>query len=610
MLATVPRVLGPGETIKLPVTIFAMENNIKKVNVSLEQNPYLEMLGGNNQQVEFTQIGEKVVYFDVKVKDATGIAKVKLQAGSGAEKANYDVELDVRNANPPVTSTQLINLSPGQQWNVTASPIGLPATSTAMIEISSIPNLNLQKRMDYLIQYPHGCIEQTTSGVFPQLYVQQLTELTEERKQSVERNIKAGIGRILNMQAGDGGFSYWPGARESDSWGTNYAGHFLTEAQAAGYNVSDYALQQWKNYQRGKANAWAPGTTNFYGGDLDQAYRLYTLALAKAPELGAMNRLREFKYLSEEAKWRLAAAYKLAGQDNAALKLISGLNTSFKEPVNPGFTYGSAMRDEAMVLETLTLLGRKDKAGELMQSVAAKLAQDYWYSTQTTAYSLMAVAKYCGKNASGAKIIAKAILGGKQTDINSQAYIRQLPVFVSKGSSNVTVANNGSNILYVRLVTKGQPLAGDSNIQVHNNSSLLQMNVSFINKNGTVLDVSNIPQGTDFLAKVTITNPGGRGRYTEMALTQVFPSGWEILNARMLGGEEGAYKSSPSEYQDVRDDRVYTYFDIAENQTLTYYVQLNATYPGRFFMPGTFSEAMYDNNITAGVNGRWVNVVP
>ncbi|MFZ1530167.1 MAG: MG2 domain-containing protein [Ferruginibacter sp.] len=610
MLATVPRVLGPGETIKLPVTIFAMENNIKKVNVSLEANPYLELLAGNNQTVEFNQPGEQVVYFDVKVKEATGIAKVKLQASSGAEKADYDVELDVRNANPPVTSTQLMTLQPGQTWDVTAVPIGLPAGSTAMIEISNIPNLNLQKRLEYLIQYPHGCIEQTTSGVFPQLYVNQLIELDESRKRSVEHNIKAGIGRILNMQTTDGGFGYWPGAREGDSWGSNYAGHFLVEAQTAGYTVSDYALQQWKNYQRGKANAWVPSTSNFYGGDLDQSYRLYTLALAKVPELGAMNRLKEFKYLSNEARWRLAAAYKMVGQEGAALKLISGLPTSFNDPVNPGFTYGSGLRDEAMVLETLTLLGRKDKAKELMETIAADLAQDYWYSTQTTAYSLMAVAKYCGKNESGAKIIAKTNIGGQKTDINSQAYIRQLPVFVNKGSSNVSVTNNGSNMLYVRLVTRGQPLAGDSNIQVRNNTGLLQMNVSYINKNGTTLDVSNIAQGTDFLAKVTITNPGNRGRYTQMALTQVFPSGWEILNARMLGGEEGAYRSSPSEYQDVRDDRVYTYFDIAEKQTLIYYVQLNATYPGRFFMPGTYAEAMYDNNITAGANGKWVNVVP
>jgi uncharacterized protein YfaS (alpha-2-macroglobulin family) len=105
-----------------------------------------------------------------------------------------------------------------------------------------------------------------------------------------------------------------------------------------------------------------------------------------------------------------------------------------------------------------------------------------------------------------------------------------------------------------------------------------------------------------------IKNTGKRGSYNQMALSQIFPSGWEILNARMMGGE-GAFASSASTYQDVRDDRVYTYFNIRENETLTYYVQLNASYLGRYFLPGTFAEAMYDNSITAGVNGKWVEVV-
>ncbi|MGC4103246.1 alpha-2-macroglobulin family protein [Ferruginibacter sp.] len=608
LLATMPRVLGPGETIKLPVTVFAMENNIKNVNLSLQSNPFLEVVGGNAQTVSFSQTGEQMAYFDVKVKPNVGIGKVKLLASSAGEKADYEVELDIRNPNPPVTSISEITLSPGQQWKTTASPIGVAATSTATVEISSVPSMNLQKRLDYLIEYPHGCIEQTTSAVFPQLVLNQLTDLDDYKKAQVDKNVKAGIGKLQNFQRPDGGFSYWPGMAESDEWGSNYAGHFLVEAQANGYFVSDYMLQQWKNYQRGKANSWVPSTTNFYGGDLSQSYRLYTLALAKAPELGAMNRLKEFKYLSPEAKWRLAAAYKLAGQDNTALDLISGLSTTFDVRSNPGFTYGSNIRDEAMVLETLTLLGKKAKAEELMRLIAANLAQNYWYSTQTTAYSLIAIAKFCGKNPSGAKIVSVANIDGKQTDINSATYIRQLPVvFKDQGSSNVTITNKGSNTLYVRMITKGQPLAGDS-LKVNNNPAVLAMSVSYQSQDGKAIDVTKLSQGSDFVAKVVLKNPGGRGYYSQMALSQIFPSGWEILNARMLGGE-GAFKSSFSTYQDIRDDRVYTYFNINSGETLTYYVQLNASYLGRYFLPGTFCEAMYDNTISAGVNGKWVEVV-
>lgn len=607
MLATMPRVLGPGETIKLPVTVFAMENNVRKVNVSLQANPYLEIVGGNSQQVNFTGNGEQMVYFDVRVKPNVGIGKVKLLASSGGEKADYEVELEIRNPNPPVTQVTEMTLSAGQQWKTIANPVGVAASSTAVLEISSVPSMNLQKRLNYLIEYPHGCVEQTTSAVFPQLVLNQLADLDDLKKAQVDRNIKAGIGRLQNFQRPDGSFSYWPGGSESDEWGTNYAGHFLIEAQNNGYLVSDYMLQNWKNFQRGKANAWAPSTTNFYGGDLTQAYRLYGLALAKAPELGAMNRLKEFKYLSAEAKWRLAAAYKLAGQDNTALDLISGLATNFEERVTPGNTFGSALRDQAMVFETLTIMGRKTKAAELLPSIAAKLSQDYWYSTQTTAYSLIAIAKYCGKNPSGAKILANGSVDGKNVDINSASYIKQLPILFAKGSSNVVINNKGSNTLYVRLIIQGQPLAGDS-IKITNIPSALNMSVSYLNQNGAAIDISKLTQGSDFVAKVTITNPGKRGYYSQMALSQIFPSGWEILNARMFDGE-GAFKSSSSTYQDIRDDRVYTYFNIGANQTYTYYIQLNASYLGRFFLPGTYCEAMYDNSITAGVNGKWVEVV-
>ncbi|MEO7044052.1 MAG: MG2 domain-containing protein, partial [Ferruginibacter sp.] len=200
MLATLPRVLGPGETIKLPVTVFAMENNIKKVNVSLQANPFLEVVGTSVQSLDFSSPGEKMLYYDVRVKPNVGIGKVKLMASSGAEKADYEVELDIRNPNPPVTSISEITLAPGQQWKTAASPIGVASTSTGTIEISSMPSMNLQKRLDYLIDYPHGCIEQTTSAVFPQLVLNQLTDLSDYQKAQVDRNVRAGISKLQNFQ--------------------------------------------------------------------------------------------------------------------------------------------------------------------------------------------------------------------------------------------------------------------------------------------------------------------------------------------------------------------------------------------------------------------------
>jgi alpha-2-macroglobulin len=610
ILATAPRVLGPMETIKVPVTVFAADNSVKNVTVSLQSNAYMDVVGAASQNITFSSPGEQVVNFSVKVKSNVGIGDIKVSATSGSENATTEIQLDIRNPNPPVTSVTEKDLTAGQQWKTTVTPIGSAATSKAVIEISSVPPMNLEKRLNYLIEYPYGCIEQTTSAVFPQLVLNQLTDLDDYRKAEIDRNIRAGISSLQDFQRPDGGFSYWPGQPESDEWGTNYAGDFLLEARDKGYTVSATMLQQWTAYQKNKANEWIPQSSNFYGGDLTEAYRLYLLAMAKAPEIGAMNRLKDFTYISPEAKWRLAAAYKLIGQDNVALALINGLPTTFPARYSPGYTYGSDLRDEAMVLETLTLLGRRDQAAAVLTTVASKLAQDDWYSTQTTAYSLIAIAKYCGKNPSGAKIIADIDINGKTTNINSSSYITQVPLDVTKGNVDINVDDKGSNLLYVRLVSQGQPLAND-NLKVNNNPAILGLTVSYITQDGKPLDVTKLPQGTDFVAKVTITNPGRRGYYSDMALSQIFPSGWEILNTRMQddGDAEGSLKSSSYDYQDVRDDRVYTYFGIAERQTLTYYVQLNAAYLGKYFLPGTFCGAMYDNTINAGINGRWIEVV-
>jgi uncharacterized protein YfaS (alpha-2-macroglobulin family) len=103
--------------------------------------------------------------------------------------------------------------------------------------------------------------------------------------------------------------------------------------------------------------------------------------------------------------------------------------------------------------------------------------------------------------------------------------------------------------------------------------------------------------------------------FNEMALTQVFPSGWEIVNTRMNAvGESNAGTSTP-EYQDIRDDRVMTYFDLPfrggdpDNQRpKVYRVLLNAAYAGRYYLAPVSCAAMYDNRIRASVPGKWVEV--
>ncbi|PSL49838.1 hypothetical protein CLV51_1011175 [Chitinophaga niastensis] len=608
LLTTAPRVLGPSETIQLPVTVFGLEPNIRSANVTLSTSSLLEIVGEHTKTVTFSQPGEQIIYFDVKVKPQTGVAKIKVVATSGSEKAEEDVELNVRNPNPVITNVIEYTLDGGKSWNSPYSPVGMAGTNSGVLEVSTIPSLNLGKRLKFLIEYPHGCIEQTTSGVFPQLVLNQLMDLKESQLAEVDRNVKAGINRLKSFQTSDGGFSYWPGQGNSDEWGTNYGGNFLIEAQAHGYTLPPGVLDQWKKYQRNKAGTWAPSTLNFYGSDLTQAYRLYLLALAKVPELGAMNRLKEFKYLSVPAKWRLAAAYKLSGQPEVANSLVHNLSTEVKAYNQMSGTFGSDLRDKAMILETFTILGQRNQANELVKQIAAQLSQnDQWYSTQTTAYSLIAIAKYCGNNKGSSKMNFSYTLNGVKGNVNGQSFVTQVPITFNSNTGNVSLQNNGQNVLYVRLILQGQPDAGQEPV-ASNNPDVLGMQVSYSTRDGKTVDPATLKQGSDFMATVTINNPGKRGYYEQMALSQIFPSGWEIINTRLMENDS-AFHSSPATYMDIRDDRVYTYFNIEENKKRTYNVLLNAAYLGRYYLPATSCEAMYDNTIHAFTPGKWVEVI-
>ncbi|MGB1217914.1 MAG: hypothetical protein ACPG5P_08550, partial [Saprospiraceae bacterium] len=154
------------------------------------------------------------------------------------------------------------------------------------------------------------------------------------------------------------------------------------------------------------------------------------------------------------------------------------------------------------------------------------------------------------------------------------------------------------------LITNGKPVRGDMTAAAND----LKMEIVYKSSDGIEIDPTRIKQGTDFLAEVKITNPSTSGkRYDEMALSQVFPSGWEITNTRMDDVSDTG--GTLPEYQDFRDDRVYTYFDINSGTTHKYVIQLNAAYQGKFYLPTLSCEAMYDNTINAREPGAWVEVI-
>lgn len=613
VLATLPRVVGPGEMVKLPVTVFAMEKSVKNVTVEVSTNEKFTINGNKTKNISFAEPGDEVITFELDVVKTVGVGKVKVVATSGNERAEYDIEIDVRNPNPKTVNYVEAVLEAGKSWESMYALPGVDGTNKGTLEFSNMPPIDLGRRLKSLIEYPHGCVEQTTSAAFPQLFLADVMDLDNRVKPLIEENIKAAINRLRSFQYSDGGLAYWPNGTESSDWGTSYAGHFLLEAEAKGYAWPQGMKERWKSYQSRVARNWSPITDSRAGyyyryDDNMQAYRLYTLALAKAPELSAMNRLRERPALSQQARWRLAAAYVLAGQPEVAKELTKGQSVHVPEYSEMSYSYGSNTRDEAMILEALILMDRRDEGVSLMKKLSEALSGKRWMSTQETAYCLIAMSKFAGKNATSSQMKYQYVIDGKTSEtIASKLPVSQVDMKV-KGDAGgkVKVTNQGEGIMYVRMTLEGIPAAGNETSAENN----LKMNVTYRNMQGDVIDVSRLQQGTDFMAEVTITNPSASAYYKEMALSQIFPSGWEIHNTRMDETANVNLKgTSVPTYQDIRDDRVFTYFNVSRQSSVTYRVLLNAAYLGEFYLPAQSCEAMYDGQINARKAGKWVKVV-
>jgi uncharacterized protein YfaS (alpha-2-macroglobulin family) len=600
VLASLPRKLSPGEKVTMPVTVFAMESKVKKATISLKLSKGIKIVGPKTQSVSFAKPDEKMVYFELDVSEAEGIGTIEVLASGNGEKSSYEVELDVVNPNPVSTTITDLILEPNATQTINFETFGVVGTSKTDVEFSTLPPMDFTGRLQYLIRYPHGCVEQTTSSAFPQLYLGNIFDLTFDKKQEMDENIKKAIERLGHFQTPNGGMSYWMGQNTANDWGTSYSGHFMLEAQKKGYVMPLTFMNNWLKYQQKTARSWRASYKR-YNSDLAQAYRLYTLALAGYPDLASMNRLREFTEISNDAKWRLAAAYALAGQKEAATKIGNTANIDFVSKRGDYYTYGSTNRNRAMAMETMLLTGNS-KSREVAQYLAKELSSKKWMSTQTTAYGLLAMAKMVEMNGGKSLKLQYATNTGKARSITTEKAVAQRNLGINDGENGLTLTNNQANVVYVRVLNSGILPLGQELAEKRN----LGISIQYKDAQKRTLDISKLTQGTDFTATVTISNLKNEQVY-DIALTEIFPSGWEIVNTRFTG--YGDATSSQANFTDIRDDRVNFYFTLGNRKTKTFTVQLNASYLGKYYLPGVQAEAMYDNEYFTRTKGKWIEVV-
>jgi len=603
ILPTAPRIIGTGETFDLPVAVFAMDEKVKNVSLNISVEGMTASAGNERLEASFEKPGEKTVYFRLKAKDAEGMTKITVSAKAGNESARATVEIDVRNPNPIMTRSEVEIVNSGETFSFSPDFFGMEGTNSGSLEISGLPFVNLEKNIQFLLQYPYGCVEQITSAAFAQLYLKNIMELNEQQRQRTTSNIRQAIQKLSSFQLADGSLSYWPGRQESSQWGSVYVAHFITLAEKEGYLIPANFKKLLLDRLFQQASAYVSGGLD-QNDDLVQAYRLYALALAGQPNLSAMNRMRENDNIPAAAKWRLAVAYLLSGMPEAAENITRTTDITVADDyTKPGITFGSALRDRAMILEALVMMGKEEQAFELAVKIAQELKSEY-LSTQTAAFVIFALSRFAGGSSQNSEANFELTMNGATKNIRTQTPVYRIDL--PENQESIGIKNLGNGKIYVTKSISGKPLQQLATGEEKN----LKLHVKYQTIDGKAIDVSRLVQGTDFEALVTITNPGLMGDYENLALEQIFPSGWEIINLRYANAElSGSAGESSYDYRDIRDDRVNTFFSLPANRTATYKVSLNAAYTGQFFLAGSLCSAMYENTIYARDNGRWVEVV-
>lgn len=604
---TIPRVLGPDEEFLLPVNVFAMKEKLGKVDVSIKIDGPLEVVGNPTQSVSFAKATDKEVFFKLKTQEAVGQAKITISAKSSKLKVESNTDIMVRPSSPRQYTTTQEKVNNGQSVTVKIPNDGLEGTNTAILKVQLFPNMNFDHRLQWLIRYPYGCVEQTTSSVFPQLYLKSFVQDYNGKHKQIDENINAGIDRLSRFQTGSGGMAYWPGNTDVADYSSIYVGHFLAEARNKGYHVPENMYNNLMNYLQRKARYGS-------GNEYTRIYRAYVLSLAGKEVSSELNNLKQDKFdkLNDVQKHMLAAAYYNSGKKSTATDIIEKTTKQYEEYDDFNRSFGSVSRDMGAVLSALVDMEIGDESRLLAEEVARMISSQDWYSTHSLSYMLLSLGKYfnmIGISTTGhEKLKGYYIVSGEKVEFGptnsfevdlKNGFGSELKVFLDTEAE--------AELAYVSLNWSGVPLLDNRQAK----EERISLDVKWMDENGNSIDPSVTKQAATIYGHFRVKKNTSLSQLKELALVQILPSGWEIENMRLSGDQlpawTSSYKLNKEDYLDIRDDRIMWFFDLRD-EPLDFIVKVNIVTQGNFYMPPTVCEAMYSNRYSALKPGRIVQV--
>ncbi len=594
---SLPRTLGTNETINVPITVFNGDNFSKTVSVNFAARGILNF--SKNDTVTIPANANAIVNFTINTK-AQGHVLFETTVKDESKTSKSSIPVEIVSRGIPVVYKKNFTIKAGSSSVVSTETPSEKGKASLSIELSTLPQINLTSRLNYLVQYPHGCIEQITSGAFPQLYITDFAKLSPNKINEIKSNVISVFERYPNYQTAEGAMGYWPGNQVPHDWGTTYAVHFMIEAKNHGYSVPQNILNPALNYLVSSAESWQPSAHTDTAST--QAYRLFVLALAGKADIGAMNRLYLSGSEEKDAQLLLAAAYSLAGRKDTADDILKKFTSTLRFFRRSSDDFSSSLRENAIHLfaRNKTYSSFTPKTDDLAKAIAETLASEKWLNTQETAWSLFALLPYyANKKANGGSYKISNDMASKTNSFAEATVLESLPVSYKSAQQMVTVENTGAQTLYGTVTCSGTSSAGEE----HSQSMGIQLQTWGFNSGSN--SIRNCKAGEEVALRVSVSNTSKRD-LKNLVLAIPIGTCLEFTNER-VGNE--SYSDSSFTYQDIRDDIIYTYFDLDKDQERDFTFHVTAACSGNFTVPAIYAESMYDDSIRAVVPGFKVQML-
>ena len=588
---TFPRFVASGDAFVVPVSVYNGTGSNNNFEVKLTAKGPIQITDEATKTVQVEKGKEGQVYFQLKADETMGKLEFNLSAKGGGEQSKMSVDVPLRPPVPFITLSGRGSVLEGKPVTFTFPSDWIAGTTDFSLTISAFPAVRFTNSLQYLLSYPHGCIEQTTSKLFPLLYFNDLAKTVEPelfQTKSVDYFLAEGISKLESMQNESGAFSYWPEGDYINNWSSIYAAHFLVEARKAGYAVSDRVYNRMITALRSQVRSYRGDDAYSFQAAV---YACYVLALAGKPEKSTMNYIKNsaLDNLQDYSQYQLAGAYALAGDRQTARTLLPKTVTpTKKEDRETGRNFNSSIRSRAIMLEVLAEFDENNPAIPVLVEELNKSADNgRWYTTQENAFAFLALGKIMKKQSQG-KFTGTAAIDGKlytKFDMQSQQFSDK-----DWSGKKVTIEIKGEGTCYYSWRADGIP----SKLSIDEYDNDLMVRRHYLNEQGIPVDYSSFKQGDMVIAKITVK--ALTQSLDNVAIVDMLPAGFEIENPRLQSRkgvdwiQNNAFQPM---YMDIRDDRMILYGDFEYGREETFYYGIRAVTEGTFILPPIRAEAMY-----------------